>query len=58
MTKQKILDAFKDINAAYNNPNMYDSLSDMLDELIGQKCEICANKMLKDEQQKEGEQHE
>lgn len=55
MTKQKILDAFKDINAAYNNPNMYDSLSDMLDELIEQKCEICANKMLKDEQQKEGE---
>ena len=55
MTKQKILYAFKDINAAYNNPNRYDSLSDMLDELIEQKCEICTNKMLKDEQQKEGE---
>ena len=33
MTKEKILEFFKDINSAYNNCNMLDSLSRMLDEL-------------------------
>ena len=33
MTKEKILEFFKDINSAYNNCNMLDSLSGMLDEL-------------------------
>ena len=50
MTKQDILDYFKDINQAYNNCNMYDSLSSMLDKLLEQKCEICAEKILKEEQ--------
>lgn len=34
MTKQEILDRFKDINEAYNNCSAYDDLSAMLDELI------------------------
>lgn len=37
MTKQEILDYFKDINAMYNNPNMLDSLSNMIDELLKAK---------------------
>ena len=32
--KAKILEAFKDVNQMYNNCNMYDDLSGMLDELI------------------------
>lgn len=34
MTKERILLVFQDINQMYNNPNMYDGLSRMLDELI------------------------
>ena len=34
MTKEKILSVFEDINLMYNNPNMYDVLSKMLDELV------------------------
>ena len=34
MTKQDILDYFEYINIAYNNPNKYNDLSQMLDELI------------------------
>lgn len=34
MTKEEILDYFKDINGAYNNCNMHDDLSRMLDELL------------------------
>ena len=37
MTKQEIHDYFKDINAMYNNPNMLDSLSNMIDELLKAK---------------------
>ena len=33
MTKEKILEFFKDIDSAYNNCNMLESLSRMLDEL-------------------------
>ena len=40
MTKEKILEFFKDINSAYNNCNMLDSLSRMLDELMEGKQEI------------------
>lgn len=40
MTKQEILDYFKDINEAYNNCNMFDSLSAMLDELMESKPQI------------------
>lgn len=34
MTKQEILDYFKDINEAYNDCTRFDSLSRMLDELL------------------------
>lgn len=34
MTKERIMAVFQDINMMYNNPNMYDGLSQMLDELI------------------------
>lgn len=34
MTKEKILSVFEDINVMYNNPNMYDVLSKMLDKLV------------------------
>lgn len=34
MTKQDILDRFRDINEAYNDSSRYDSLSRMLDELL------------------------
>ena len=34
MTKQEILDTFKDINFAYNDSSKYETLSMMLDELL------------------------
>ena len=34
MSKERILLVFQNINQMYNNPNMYDGLSRMLDELI------------------------
>ena len=34
MTKEKILSVFEDINVMYNNPNMYDVLSKMIDKLV------------------------
>lgn len=34
MTKQEILDRFRDINEVYNDSSRYDSLSRMLDELL------------------------
>lgn len=34
MTKQKILDEFKDIDFAYNNSSKHETLSSMLDELL------------------------
>ena len=34
MTKEDILDYFKDLNDMYNNPNMLDDLSHMLDKLL------------------------
>lgn len=34
MTKQDILEYFKDINEVYNNPNKHDDLSKMLDMLV------------------------
>lgn len=34
MTKQEILDYFKDINFMYNDSSKMDTLSKMLDELI------------------------
>ena len=37
MTKQEILDEFKDINFAYNNSSKYETLSMMLDELLKEK---------------------
>lgn len=40
MTKQDILECFKDINEVYNNPNKHDDLSKMLDMLAQQEsCE-------------------
>ena len=41
MTKSEILEHFALIDYAYNNPNMHDDLSEMLDELIAeQQAEI------------------
>lgn len=34
MTKNDILEYFKDINYAYNNSNQLDTLSSMIDELL------------------------
>ena len=34
MTKERILEAFKDINAVYNDSSKYDTLSGMIDELL------------------------
>ena len=39
MTKEDILDYFKDINDMYNNPNMLDDLSHMLDKLLKEQQE-------------------
>lgn len=36
MTKQEILDYFKDIDLMYNHAGMHDDLSKMLDELLEQ----------------------
>lgn len=33
-TKQELLNHFSDINAMYNNPFMYQTLSNMIDELF------------------------
>lgn len=39
-TKQELLNHFTDINAMYNNPFMYQTLSNMIDELLEQQlCE-------------------
>lgn len=39
-TKQELLNHFSDINAMYNNPFMYQTLSNMIDELLEQQpCE-------------------
>ena len=38
MTREEILDYFKDINFMYNNPSMFDTLKRMLDELT-EPCE-------------------
>ena len=38
MTREEILDYFKDINFMYNNPSMFDTLKHMLDELT-EPCE-------------------
>ena len=41
-TKQELLNHFSDINEMYNNPFMYQSLSNMIDELLEQQpCEDC-----------------
>ena len=41
MTREEILDYFKDINFMYNNPSMFDTLKRMLDELT----EPCGDRM-------------
>jgi len=39
-TKQELLNHFSDINTMYNNPFMYQTLSNMIDELLEQQpCE-------------------
>jgi hypothetical protein len=41
-TKQELLNHFSDINEMYNNPFMYQTLSNMIDELLEQQpCEDC-----------------
>ena len=36
-TKQELLNHFRDINAMYNNPFMYQTLNNMIDELLEQE---------------------
>ena len=44
-TKQELLNHFTDINAMYNNPFMYQTLSNMIDELLEQQpCEDCISR--------------
>ena len=57
-TKQELLNHFSDINAMYNNPFMYQTLSNMIDELLEQQtCEDCisrADALKAIEEQKQG----
>jgi len=48
LTKKEILDYFKDINAMYNNPNMLDSLSHMLDEYVPEEKPLSIVKTVSD----------
>ena len=44
-TKQELLNHFSDINEMYNNPFMYQTLSNMIDELLEQQpCEDCISR--------------
>lgn len=44
-TKQELLNHFSDINAMYNNPFMYQTLSNMIDELLEQQpAEDCVSR--------------
>ena len=44
-TKQELLNHFSDINEMYNNPFMYQTLSNMIDELLEQQpCENCISR--------------
>ena len=57
-TKQELLNHFSDINDMYNNPFMYQTLSNMIDELLEQQpCEDCisrADALKAIEEQKKG----
>ena len=44
-TKQELLNHFSDINTVYNNPFMYQTLSNMIDELLEQQpCDNCISR--------------
>ena len=44
-TKQELLNHFSDINIMYNNPFKYQTLSNMIDELLEQQpCEDCISR--------------
>jgi hypothetical protein len=44
-TKQELLNHFSDINEMYNNPFMYQTLSNMIDELLEkQTCDDCISR--------------
>lgn len=44
-TKQELLNHFSDINAMYNNPFEYQTLSNMIDELLEQQpCDDCISR--------------
>lgn len=43
-TKQELLNHFSDINTMYNNPFMYQTLSNMIDELFEQPFNDCISK--------------
>lgn len=44
-TKQELLNHFSDINEMYNNPFMYQTLSNMIDELLEQQpCDDCISR--------------
>ena len=57
-TKQELLNHFSDINEMYNNPFMYQTLSNMIDELLeSQPCDDCisrADALKAIEEQKKG----
>ena len=44
-TKQELLNHFSDINEMYNNPFKYQTLSNMIDELLEQQpCDDCISR--------------
>lgn len=44
-TKQELLNHFSDINEMYNNPFMYQTLNNMIDELLEQQpCDDCISR--------------
>ena len=46
-TKQELLNHFSDINDMYNNPFMYQTLSNMIDELLEQQpCEDAVSRQM------------
>ena len=52
MTKQEILDHFKDIDFMYNDSSKHETLSRMIDELLKEQdetewCERCGRRRLK-----------
>ena len=47
MTKQEILNVFKDINFAYNDSSKYETLSGLIDELLKEQESVRVGKKIK-----------